>query len=195
MLSLQLPLLILSKLVSTTMLEALSELLPQQPGLLPYFLLYVSAAGPHALRQHPPLAQQTLRACAPYSRLCTYISSQTVFAGLAHTIVCFVSSPQASMIPFQGTKAPPPTRLMAHIYGIKTFYTILIRFITAYRLPDSFELYCLCWFTFLGVFVLYSTEWLLYSTVRRKEVVIPLLTSSLGMIWMWLEKDYYCASV
>ena len=53
---------------NAAMLETLSELLPQQPGLLPYFLLYVSAADSHALRQHPPLIKQTSRACAPYDR-------------------------------------------------------------------------------------------------------------------------------
>jgi VanZ family protein len=81
---------------------------------------------------------------------------------------------------------------MAHIYGTKNFYTVIIRATAAYRMPDSFELYCLCWLTFFGVFVLYSTEFLVYRTVRPKEAAIPLITSSLGMIWMWMEKDFYC---
>jgi VanZ family protein len=85
-----------------------------------------------------------------------------------------------------------PTRLMAHIYGTKNLYTAIIRLITVYTLPASLEMYCLCWCTFLGVFALYSTEFASYRTVRGREAMIPLITSSLGMAWMWLERGYYC---
>ena len=96
------------------------------------------------------------------------------------------------MIPFRGPKAPPPNRLMAHIYGTKNFYTVAIRAVTAYKMPDSHELYFLCWLTFFGVFALYSTECVVYRTVRPKEAIIPLLYSSVGMAWMYLQQDYYC---
>ncbi len=125
----------------------------------------------------------------------TYFFPEASLTGISHTFVCFLSPPQASMIPFRGPKAPTPTRLMAHIYGTKNLYTVMIRVATAYTMPDSVELYCLCWLTFFGVFTLYSTESLLYRTVRPKEATIPLLTSGLGMIWMWLEKDFYCEKV
>ena len=122
----------------------------------------------------------------------TYLLSQTAFAGISHTFVCLFSSPQASMIPFRGSEAPPPNRLMAHIYGTKNFYTVAIRATTAYRIHKSPELYYLCWLTFFGVFALYSTECVFYKTVRPREAVIPLLYSSLGMAWMYLQQDYYC---
>lgn len=98
------------------------------------------------------------------------------------------------MIPFRGSNAPPPTRLMAHIYGTKNFYTVIIRATTAYTIPESYELYWLCWLTFFGVFALYFTEAVLYKTVRPKEAAIPLLYSITGMVWMWLEREFYCTA-
>ena len=96
------------------------------------------------------------------------------------------------MVPFRGTRAPPPTRLMAHIYGTKNFYTAIIRGVAAYKMPESTELYWMCWLTFFGVFALFSTEFLVYRTVRPREAVFPLVTSSLGMIWMVVQREYYC---
>lgn len=81
---------------------------------------------------------------------------------------------------------------MAHIYGTKNFYTVIIRLATAYTLPASFEMYALCWCTFLGVFLLYSTEFAVYRTVGAREAAVPLVTAGLGMVWMWMQSGYYC---
>ena len=97
------------------------------------------------------------------------------------------------MVPFQGANAPQPTALQAHIYGMKNIYTILIRLYAAYNLHNR-ELYLLAMWTFAGVFFLYATELVVWHTVRMREGLIPLITASIGLTWMWAQMDYYLPS-
>lgn len=120
------------------------------------------------------------------------LTTQTVVAGGLHTVATY-TRPIQSMVPFQGAKAPQPTALQAHIYGIKNIYTVLIRFYAAYNLQNR-ELYILAMCSFAGVLFLYSTELLIWQTVRPREAIIPLLTSSVALTWMWTQMDFYVQS-
>ena len=98
------------------------------------------------------------------------------------------------MIPFQGPKAPAPTQLTAHIYGVKTFYTVLIRLDAVYNLHHNHATYMLCMATFVGVLFLYLTETFVFRTVRFREAMFPFVTASLGVVWMWTQRDFYLPS-
>ena len=91
---------------------------------------------------------------------------------------------------FQGPKRPEPTSLLAHVYGVKNIYTSLIRAYAAYHITNT-DVYTLAIFTFAGVLFLYVTELTVYRTVRPKEASIPLVTASLGLSWMLLQRDFY----
>jgi hypothetical protein len=95
------------------------------------------------------------------------------------------------MISFRGASAPAATPLLAHVYGVKNIYTALIRLYTAYTLHQNREMYLLCMWTFGGVFWLYSTEMLVWQTVRAREGIIPLVTSTAGLVWMWMQREHY----
>lgn len=120
------------------------------------------------------------------------LTTKTVVAGGFHTVATY-TRPIQSMVPFQGANAPQPTALQAHIYGVKNIYTVLIRFYAAYNLQNR-ELYILAMCSFAGVFFLYSSELLIWQTVRPRDAVIPLLTSSVGLTWMWTQMNYYVQS-
>lgn len=109
---------------------------------------------------------------------------------MAHSIVTY-TNPRKSMVPFQGSNAPVPNALLAHLYGVKNFYTVLMRLYAAYNLHQSRETYHLAMWSYAGVFFLYSTETFVYQTVRPREAAIPFVYSLTGLIWMWTQRDFY----
>jgi hypothetical protein len=117
---------------------------------------------------------------------------QTGVSAAIHTAVCYLRPPTTSLVQFQGPARPPqpPHGLLARVYGVKNVYTTLIRLYAAYHITSP-ELYNLAMCTFGGVLFLYGTEWLVYRTVRRREVGIPAVTASLGLGWMWVQRGFY----
>ncbi|KAH7150698.1 ergosterol biosynthesis protein-like protein Erg28 [Fusarium sp. MPI-SDFR-AT-0072] len=107
-----------------------------------------------------------------------------------HTAVCYLYTPTASLVQFQGPTRPVPHGLLARVYGVKNIYTSLIRIYAAYHIANR-QVYELAMCTFAGVLLLYGSEWLVYRTVRTREVVFPLVTASLGLIWMFVQRDFY----
>lgn len=96
------------------------------------------------------------------------------------------------MVPFRGPKAPPPTQLMAHIYGVKNFYTTAIRLVAAYELQnENWATYFLVMCTYVGILWLYVTEVFVYRTVQLRDAAIPFVYCSIGLVWMWKEMDFY----
>jgi hypothetical protein len=93
-------------------------------------------------------------------------------------------------VPFKGPSRPPPHGLLARVYGVKVAYTGLVRILAAYHITNP-EVYTLAMITFVGVLFLYGTEWLVYRTVNTREFVFPLLTSGVGLAWMWAQRDFY----
>ncbi|KAK3376812.1 ergosterol biosynthesis protein-like protein Erg28 [Lasiosphaeria ovina] len=119
-----------------------------------------------------------------------YFLLMTSSLAIAHTVVCYISSPVVSTAQFQGPSAPAPSGLLARVYGVKNFYTAMIRGYAAYRISNS-DVYALAMLTYVGVFFLYSTELLLYRTSRPHEVLTSLMMSSVGLAWMYTERDFY----
>ncbi|KAK0619643.1 ergosterol biosynthesis protein-like protein Erg28 [Immersiella caudata] len=111
-------------------------------------------------------------------------------AAFIHTIVCYISSPTISNAQFRGPRAPPPTTLLAHVYGLKNFYTMLIRLYAAYHL-DNKEVYTLAIFSFVGVLWLYVTEMVVWKTVTLRDAAIPYVLAGTGLVWMVREREWY----
>lgn len=100
--------------------------------------------------------------------------------------------PSASQRQFSGERAPARHALTAHVYGIKNFYTAMIRLYAAYNIHDP-QLYNLAILTWVGVLFLFSTELFIWQTVRAKEGWIPIATSVVGLYWMMTQKEWYCS--
>lgn len=118
------------------------------------------------------------------------ISLQTCVTGIAHSAWCYFSDPQTSLVIFQGPRSPPPNALLAHVYGVKNFYTCMIRAYALYNL-NSQPLYDLAMATYAGVLWLYITELGVWKTVRPREAYIALATAGLGFSWMFMQRDWY----
>ncbi|KAK0652745.1 ergosterol biosynthesis protein-like protein Erg28 [Cercophora newfieldiana] len=114
----------------------------------------------------------------------------TVFLGFTHAIISYISAPDVATGQFRGPRAPPPTSLLAHVYGMKNFYTVLIRGYAAYHL-DNKELYALTMWTFVGVLWLYVTEFVVWKTASFKNAMIPYLMAGTGLVWMWNQREWY----
>ena len=91
---------------------------------------------------------------------------------------------------FSGPRSPPPNTLLAHVYAVKNFYTCLIRLYAVYHLNNQ-PLYDLAMLTYAGVLWLYVTEFVIWKTSRASDLVIPLTTSGLAIVWMWLQRSWY----
>ncbi|KAK3310668.1 ergosterol biosynthesis protein-like protein Erg28 [Chaetomium strumarium] len=122
--------------------------------------------------------------------LLPYFLVYTSVSAAIHTAVCYLRPPTTSLVQFQGPARPPPHGLLARVYGVKNVYTAFIRLYAAYHITNS-DLYNLAMCTFGGVLFLYGTEWLVYRTVRRREVAFPAVTASVGLGWMWMQRGFY----
>ncbi|KAK4240772.1 hypothetical protein C8A03DRAFT_31046 [Achaetomium macrosporum] len=122
--------------------------------------------------------------------LLPYFLIYTSVSAAIHTAVCYLSPPTASLAQFRGPTRPTSHGLLARVYGVKNTYTSLIRIYAAYHITNP-ELYHLAMCTFAGVLFLYGTEWLVYRTVRTREVGFPLVTASSGLIWMLAQREFY----
>ncbi|KAF2110480.1 ergosterol biosynthesis protein-like protein Erg28 [Lophiotrema nucula] len=114
----------------------------------------------------------------------------TSILALAHSIICYIASPQTSLKQFSGPNHPPPTPLLAHIYGIKNVYTALIRLYAAMNVGNR-ELYDLALLTYVGVLFMSVTEMFVWKTMRGKEAAFPLFNAGVGLVWMIGMRGWY----
>ncbi|KAI0838853.1 hypothetical protein F5Y06DRAFT_266706 [Hypoxylon sp. FL0890] len=74
-----------------------------------------------------------------------YLPYYLLYNGVAaaiHTVVCYVSNPTAALRQLRGPEAPPPHPVLAHVYGVKNFYTSAIRIYAAYYITNP---KCMIW--------------------------------------------------
>jgi hypothetical protein len=93
-------------------------------------------------------------------------------------------------VQFSGARRPAPTGLLARVYGTKNMYTAAVRAYAAYHVANP-QVYELAMITFAGVLFLYTTELVVYRTVRVKEFAFPMLNAGGGLLWMWSQKAWY----
>jgi hypothetical protein len=116
--------------------------------------------------------------------------NKTAFMATAHSIVCYISPPASSLRVFSGSRHPPPTQLLAHVYGTKNIYSSLIRAYTAFDVNNR-ALYDLATFTYAIVLFLFVTELTVWKTVRPKEAVFPFVNAGVGLVWMVAARGWY----
>jgi hypothetical protein len=148
--------------------------LPQSNGYLPYFLLAVS-------KLYLSLSKDQYSRC-----------KSSLMAGI-HTVVCYLSPPTVSLRQFSGPRHPPPTPLLAHVYGVKNVYTSLIRAYAAYQINNQ-ALYDLATFSYMGVLFLFITEMVVWRTVRLREAIFPFVNAGVGLAWTVLAREWYTNS-
>ncbi|KAI0439087.1 ergosterol biosynthesis protein-like protein Erg28 [Xylaria telfairii] len=107
-----------------------------------------------------------------------------------HTVVCYVQSPAVSLTQFSGSAAPPPSGLLARVYGVKNIYTSLIRFYAAYHISNP-QVYDLAALTFAGVLFLYGAEVFVFKTARLQETLFSFFLSGSALVWMVSQRDWY----
>ncbi|KAI1738156.1 ergosterol biosynthesis protein-like protein Erg28 [Xylaria scruposa] len=107
-----------------------------------------------------------------------------------HTVACYVKSPTASLAQFSGPAAPPPSGLLARVYGVKNIYTSLIRFYAAYYISNP-QIYDLATLTFVGVLFLYAGEVFVFRTSRLKETAFSFALSGSALVWMVSQREWY----
>lgn len=161
----------------------MSAYLPQHSGLLPYYLLFVG----RPLR-YPALSESLSN--LQFLRDTVLIITQTSVAAFVHSGVCYVSEPSTSLKQFSGPQHPPPTRLLAHTYGVKNIYTGLIRAYAAYNITSR-PLYDLATYTYVGVLFLFITELAIWKTVRMREAAFPFVNAGVGLVWLIAQRKWY----
>ena len=107
-----------------------------------------------------------------------------------HSVACYILPASASLRQFSGPQRPPPTPLLAHVYGVKNVYTSAIRAYVAYDITND-ALYNLAILTYIGVLLLFVSELLVYRTARIKELVFPFMNAGVGVIWMARTRRWY----
>src|SRR3569833_4617351 len=100
-----------------------------QRGYLPYFLLFVCT---HIRCSH---------------RFCYILTVlQESVSALIHTVVCFTAHPDISMAVFSGPRRPPPSGLLAHVYGVFFFFSglfcVFVVFLFVFPVLFLFVLWC-----------------------------------------------------
>ncbi|KAI1613242.1 hypothetical protein EDD37DRAFT_626932 [Exophiala viscosa] len=119
-----------------------------------------------------------------------YLLLMSVLA-LIHSVVCYMS-PLSSMRQFSGPRATPPSPVLAHVYGMHNVYTGAIRLLAVYNINNR-ELYLLACLSFAGNLFLNGSELLIWRTSRLYEARFPLVTASLGFLWMATQSTQYLA--
>ncbi|KAI1073663.1 ergosterol biosynthesis protein-like protein Erg28 [Whalleya microplaca] len=111
-------------------------------------------------------------------------------AAAIHAVVCYRAAPTAALRQFSGPEAPPPHALLAHVYGVKNFYTSLIRLYAAYHITNP-QVYDLAMWSFVGVLFLYITEVFVYKCARVQEASFPYVLAGSGLVWIITQRDWY----
>jgi len=156
-------------------------ILPRSSGYLPYYLLLV------CFEQCPHfLIAGTSVSCSPRAN-----RRQMSVLALIHSVVCY-ATPLSSMRQFSGPRAPPPSPVLAHVYGMHNIYTGAIRLLAAYNI-DNRELYLLACLSFAGNLFLNGSELFIWKTSRLYEARFPLVTATVGFCWMVTQSKQYLA--
>ncbi|AOW27158.1 hypothetical protein MG5_01522 [Candida albicans P57072] len=81
--------------------------------------------------------------------------------------------------------------LSARTFGTWTLITSIVRFYGAYYLQNK-QIYELTQFTFAIAAWHFLSEWLYFGTCKLgKGLSGPLIVSSVSLVWMYLQKDFY----
>jgi len=150
----------------------MASLLPDSPGLLPYWLLltsFLSISNTVACYTSPAFFQRSYP--NPYPNLPNLPTSKPKTR----------SSQKSSSE--QGAALPQETLLPARIFASWTVITCIIRTYAAYAL-DRPDIYAITFCTYLVVLCHSLPEWLIYKTMSFNGIAPMLFFATTTMLWM-----------
>lgn len=112
------------------------------------------------------------------------------------SLVAFLNSVQAYTTPeiskkVYENKPNEITALSARTFGTWTFLSAIIRFYGAYYLSNP-QIYSIVYWSYVIAFTHFALEFLVYKTAKvGKGLAGPAIVSTLTLVWMWLQWDYY----
>jgi len=156
-------------------MDALKAYLPSHDGLLPQWLLFVSAIS------------------VGNSVQCYFSPSSParVYNGPAPTSPSKPSNSKSKSKAIPAASSSPVTPLSSRTFGTWTFLSCVIRLYGAYYTSDP-RVYELTFVTYAVAWVHFMLEWLVFRSARMGPgLASPALVSSTSMVWMWLQWGYY----
>ncbi|KZT07634.1 Erg28-like protein [Laetiporus sulphureus 93-53] len=83
------------------------------------------------------------------------------------------------------------TALQARTFAIWTLTSAAIRFYAAYYISDK-RVYDLAMFSYLFAFAHFASEILIFRSAKiNSPVLSPVLVSTISLVWMFSQYDYY----
>lgn len=95
------------------------------------------------------------------------------------------------------SKAPTQefSPLGVRTFGTWTFITSIIRLYGSWYLAHNKQVYELCLWSFIVAFGHFNLEWLVYKNCKfDKGFMGPFIVSTSSIVWMIMQKDFYCSS-
>lgn len=95
--------------------------------------------------------------------------------------------------PVAGSSHPTSTvtPLAARLFGTWTVAQSMVRLYAAYHISNP-QLYQMAYLTFLIAFAHFMSEWWIFGTVKwGGPIAGPAIISTSGLVWMWLQWDFY----
>jgi len=80
--------------------------------------------------------------------------------------------------------------LAARLFGFVDFYSSVIRFYAAYHIREP-GAYTLATATYAIMLVHFGSEWFVFRTARRKEVLPAFVSLAVGLGWMTWWRGWY----
>ncbi|TFL04028.1 Erg28-like protein [Pterulicium gracile] len=82
------------------------------------------------------------------------------------------------------------TPLQARTFAIWTLTASVVRFYAAYNINNKL-IYDITLFTYLFAFGHFASEILIFRTAKFGPVVSPVIVSTVSLVWMMLQYDFY----
>ncbi|EGV66200.1 hypothetical protein CANTEDRAFT_112697 [Yamadazyma tenuis ATCC 10573] len=80
-------------------------------------------------------------------------------------------------------------------FGTWTFITSIVRLYGSWYLVGNKQIFELCFWSFFVAFTHFNLEWLVYKNCKfDKGLAGPFLVSTISMIWMLSQKDFYLSA-
>ena len=146
-------------------------ILPEAPGILPYWLL-------------------TVRSPKSSPSSTNLILSQIATIASANAIQTYFTLQFTEGIYNPGTVS----QLSSRTFGTWSFVNALIRFYAAYNITHP-ALYQLTMWTYAVALAHFLSEWLYFRSARvGRGLVTPLIVASSSFVWMVAQRDFYSNS-
>ncbi|PSS25511.1 hypothetical protein M430DRAFT_115252 [Amorphotheca resinae ATCC 22711] len=161
-----------------SILSTIASYLPQHEGLLPKWLLFISAV--------------------------SIGNSIQTYATLSYTARVYSENPSLKNPPKKSDSTAPSsavsayshptstvTPLSARTFGTWTLVQSMVRLYAAYNISNP-QIYQMAYWTYVIAFAHFMSEWWIFGTTKwGAPLAGPVIVASSSLIWMWLQWEYY----